>query len=53
MLDALCREHREVTFFPALSETTVAAKAECARCLVQRECRTTPTKVTSEAFGPV
>jgi WhiB family redox-sensing transcriptional regulator len=38
MLDALCREHPEVTWFPKQGEDVTAAKAVCARCLVRAEC---------------
>lgn len=38
MLDALCREHPEVNFFPERGQPSAPAKAVCARCLVRREC---------------
>jgi WhiB family transcriptional regulator, redox-sensing transcriptional regulator len=37
--DALCLEHPEVDFFPALYESNEPAKAVCAECLVRAECR--------------
>jgi WhiB family redox-sensing transcriptional regulator len=36
--DALCAEHPEANFFPESGQTTEAAKALCARCLVREEC---------------
>ena len=38
MRDGLCREHPEVSFFPALGESSEPAKAVCARCLVRDAC---------------
>jgi WhiB family redox-sensing transcriptional regulator len=37
--DAACKEHAEVSWFPARGETGEAAKAICASCLVAEECR--------------
>lgn len=37
--DALCREYPEVSFYPRKGESTGPAKAICARCSVQDECR--------------
>jgi hypothetical protein len=38
MLDALCREHAEVNFYPDRGESIAPARAVCARCLVRTEC---------------
>jgi hypothetical protein len=38
MRDALCREHPEVNFFPAVGESAAAAKAVCADCLAYVDC---------------
>ncbi|MBV8980881.1 MAG: WhiB family transcriptional regulator [Acidimicrobiia bacterium] len=37
--DAACKEHPEVTFFPLSPAGARAAKAICASCSVQDECR--------------
>jgi WhiB family redox-sensing transcriptional regulator len=37
--DALCQEYPDVTFFPERGEPTEPAKAVCARCACQEECR--------------
>jgi WhiB family transcriptional regulator, redox-sensing transcriptional regulator len=36
--DALCREHPEVSWFPAKGKETAPARAVCQACLVRREC---------------
>lgn len=38
--DAACKEHPEVTWFPARGERSAPAKAICATCLVRAECLT-------------
>lgn len=37
--DAACQEHPEVTWFPEQGQPSEPAKAICAACLVQAECR--------------
>jgi len=37
--DAACKEHPELTWFPAVGEDVRAAKAVCSTCLVVGECR--------------
>jgi len=37
--DAACREHPELSWFPAPGEDLAAAKAVCESCLVVAECR--------------
>jgi len=37
--DASCREHPELSWFPAQGEDTAAAKQVCSTCLVVGECR--------------
>ncbi len=37
-LDAACREHPDVTWFPARGESSEPARRVCARCLVRAEC---------------
>lgn len=39
MADAACREHPEVNFFPTAGEDVEPAKAVCAGCLVNGECK--------------
>ena len=37
--DAACREHRELSWFPAKGDDMTAARAVCSGCLVLCECR--------------
>jgi len=37
--DAACREHPELSWFPAQGEDSSAARAVCSGCLVVGECR--------------
>jgi WhiB family redox-sensing transcriptional regulator len=37
-LDALCRERRDVNFYPERGESTAPAKSVCRDCLVRRDC---------------
>ena len=38
MLDAACREHPELDFYPTAGATPVAVLAVCAACSVRAEC---------------
>jgi WhiB family transcriptional regulator, redox-sensing transcriptional regulator len=38
MLDALCREHGDLDYFPASGSPSAALIAICAACLVRAEC---------------
>lgn len=40
MADAACREHPELSWFPARGESIEEARHVCAGCLVAEDCRT-------------
>lgn len=47
--DALCQEYPDVAFFPEKGESTEPAKAVCARCACQDECRSWAVTIDANA----